>query len=64
MSPGALIVADNVFYHGQVTDPAATGGGAAIQDVNDNVAADTRMEAVMVTIADGLTLARRLAPGA
>ena len=59
LNPGGLIVADNVFYHGAVIDPAATGGGAAIKEFNDHVAADDRMEAVMLTIADGLTLARR-----
>ncbi|MFD7505127.1 O-methyltransferase [Streptomyces sp. NPDC059850] len=59
LSPGGLIVADNVFYHGAVVDPAASGGGAAIKEFNDHVAADDRMEAVMLTIADGLTLARR-----
>ncbi|RNG02304.1 O-methyltransferase [Streptomyces botrytidirepellens] len=59
LNPGGLIVADNVFYHGDVVDPAATGGGAAIKEFNDHVAADDRMEAVMLTIADGLTLARR-----
>lgn len=59
LSPGGLIVADNVFYHGEVTDPAATGSGAAIRAFNDHVAADARMEAVMLTVADGLTVARR-----
>ncbi|WP_063735119.1 O-methyltransferase [Streptomyces sp. RTd22] len=59
LNPGGLIVADNVFYHGAVVDPAASGGGAAIKEFNDHVAADDRMEAVMLTIADGLTLARR-----
>ncbi|MEU0844337.1 class I SAM-dependent methyltransferase [Streptomyces sp. NPDC005962] len=59
LNPGGLIVADNVFYGGSVVDPAASGGGAAIKSFNDHVAADDRMEAVMLTIADGLTLARR-----
>ncbi|MGY0062181.1 O-methyltransferase [Streptomyces sp. LZ34] len=59
MSPGGLIVADNVFFHGSVVDPEATGAGAAIKAFNEHVAADTRMESVMLTVADGLTLARR-----
>ncbi|MDT3398024.1 class I SAM-dependent methyltransferase [Streptomyces sp. B1866] len=59
MRPGGLIVVDNVLYGGQVTDPAATGGAAAIQAFNDHVAGDARVEAVMLTVADGLTLARR-----
>ncbi|MEU4896652.1 O-methyltransferase [Streptomyces sp. NPDC044780] len=59
LNPGGLIVADNVFYGGQVTDAALSGAGAAIQAFNDHVAADTRTEAVMLTVADGLTIARR-----
>lgn len=59
MSPGGLIVADNTFFHGSVVDPEATGSGAAIKAFNEHVAADTRVEAVMLTVADGLTLARR-----
>ena len=59
MSPGGLIVADNVFFHGSVVDPEATGAGAAIKAFNEHVAADDRMESVMLTVADGLTLARR-----
>jgi caffeoyl-CoA O-methyltransferase len=56
---GGLIVADNVLYHGEVTDPQATGNAAAIRAFNDHVAADNRTEAVLLTVADGLTLARK-----
>lgn len=57
--PGGVIVADNVLYHGRVTDPGAAGGAAAIRAFNDHVAADARTEAVLLTVADGLTVARR-----
>lgn len=59
MRPGGLIVVDNVLYHGQVVDPDATGGAAAIRAFNDHVAADARMDSVLLTVADGLTVARR-----
>ncbi|MEV6110037.1 O-methyltransferase [Streptomyces sp. NPDC051940] len=59
MRPGGLIVVDNVLYHGAVVDPEAGGNAAAIRAFNDRVAADTRTEAVLLTVADGLTLARR-----
>ncbi len=59
LNPGGVIVADNVFFNGDVTDPAATGSGAAIKVFNEHVAADDRMESIMLTVADGLTLARR-----
>ena len=59
LNPGGLIVADNVFFHGQVIGPEPSTAGAAIKAFNDHVAADVRMEAVMLTVADGVTLARR-----
>ncbi|MFB7664201.1 O-methyltransferase [Kitasatospora sp. NPDC056138] len=58
--PGGLIVLDNTLFHGQVVDPAATGSAAAIRSFNEVVRADKRVEAVLLTVADGLTLARRL----
>jgi caffeoyl-CoA O-methyltransferase len=58
MSPGGLLVVDNTLYHGQVVDPAATGGGASIRAFNDRVRADDRVDDVLLTVADGLTLAR------
>ncbi|KUJ66372.1 SAM-dependent methyltransferase [Streptomyces albus subsp. albus] len=59
LRPGGLLVADNVLWDGKVLDPEATGDTAAIQAFNRHVAADPRTEAVMLTVADGLTLARR-----
>ncbi|MFD8543878.1 O-methyltransferase [Streptomyces sp. NPDC059649] len=59
MRPGGLIVADNVLYGGEVVNPAATGSALAIRGFNDHVQADARMEAVMLTVADGVTLARK-----
>ncbi|GGU57036.1 O-methyltransferase [Streptomyces albospinus] len=59
LRPGGLLVADNVLYRGQVTNPAATGPALAIREFNDHVREDGRMEAVLLTVADGLTLARR-----
>lgn len=58
--PGGLVIADNVLYHGAVADPAATGAAAAVREFNDLVRADRRVEAVLLTTADGLTLARRV----
>ncbi|WP_037906592.1 O-methyltransferase [Actinacidiphila yeochonensis] len=59
MVPGGLLVVDNTLFHGRVTDPAAGGGAAAIRAFNAHVRADERVEAVLLTVADGLTLARR-----
>jgi caffeoyl-CoA O-methyltransferase len=59
MVPGGLIVVDNTLYHGAVTDPDAGGGAAAIRAFNERVRDDDRVEAVLLTVADGVTLARR-----
>jgi caffeoyl-CoA O-methyltransferase len=59
MRAGGLLVADNVLFHGEVADPAATGSAGAIRTFNDRVAADDRVEAVMLTVADGITIARK-----
>jgi caffeoyl-CoA O-methyltransferase len=60
MRPGAVLAADNTLFHGRVVDRDATGDAAAIQAFNERVAADARVEALLLTVADGLTLARRL----
>ncbi|MFI0897148.1 O-methyltransferase [Streptomyces sp. NPDC020983] len=58
-NPGGLLAVDNTLFHGDVSDPGTTGGGAAIRAFNDHVRADDRVETVLLTVADGLTLARR-----
>ncbi|MFD7336237.1 O-methyltransferase [Streptomyces violascens] len=59
LRPGGVIATDNVLYHGRVLDPEAPGSPAAIRAFNEHVAADERMDSVMLTVADGLTLSRR-----
>jgi caffeoyl-CoA O-methyltransferase len=56
---GGLIVVDNVLFHGEVTNPQATGNAAAIRAFNHHVTVDDRTETVLLTVADGLTLARK-----
>jgi caffeoyl-CoA O-methyltransferase len=58
--PGGLIVADNVLRSGQVLDGLATDAGiVAMRRFNERVATDPRVECVMLTIRDGVTLIRR-----
>ncbi|HVN63474.1 MAG TPA: class I SAM-dependent methyltransferase [Candidatus Binataceae bacterium] len=60
MRPGGLIVVDNVMWNGMVADPAAKDENTmAIREFNDRIAHDSRVEAVMLAIADGLTIARK-----
>jgi caffeoyl-CoA O-methyltransferase len=59
MRPGGLIVVDNVLRHGQVIAPVDAEAHAIVA-FNQQVLADPRTDAVMIPVADGLTLARRL----
>lgn len=61
LRPGGYIIADNTLWDGHVTDPAydhdhQTQG---IRRFNDHVAADNRVEQVIVPLRDGLTLIRK-----
>ena len=60
LRPSGLLVFDNVLWSGLVADPAATDDQTrALRELNDHVAADPRVETVMLGIADGLLLARK-----
>jgi caffeoyl-CoA O-methyltransferase len=60
LRPGGLVLVDNVLWGGAVVDPANTEADTeAIRAVNDHIAADDRMDVVMLPIADGLTIARK-----
>jgi caffeoyl-CoA O-methyltransferase len=57
---GGVILVDNVLWTGAVIDPEANDANTlAIRRFNDFVAADPRVECVMLPIADGLTLLRK-----
>ncbi|NLU79316.1 O-methyltransferase [Micromonospora sp. HNM0581] len=56
MRPGGVIAIDNVLRHGRVVAPQSA-DDRAIAAFNDDVVADVRVDAVMLPIADGLTLA-------
>ena len=60
LRPGGVVLLDNVLWSGVVADPSNTEENTvAIRAVNDRVAADDRVEAVVLPIADGLTIARK-----
>jgi caffeoyl-CoA O-methyltransferase len=59
--PGGLLLADNVLWSGRITDDDGTDADtAALRAFNDLVAADDRVESVVLTAFDGLTIARRV----
>ena len=61
LNVGGWILADNVLFHGQVLEKEVKGKNAkAMQAFNEHVAADARVEQVMLTIRDGLMLIRKL----
>ncbi len=60
LRPGGVILIDNVLWHGAVVDPEDQSElTQAIRSFNDLVAADERVDRVMLPIADGLTIARK-----
>jgi len=59
-----LIVADNVLWSGRVADESNDDQGTqAIREFNDHVMGDERVECVMLTVRDGMTLIRRRPAG-
>jgi caffeoyl-CoA O-methyltransferase len=60
LRPGGVLLVDNVLWGGAVVDVDATDENTvAIRAFNDQLAADDRVETVMLPLGDGLTLARK-----
>ncbi len=60
MRTGGVILVDNVLWGGAVADPEVDEEQTvAIRRFNDHVAADQRVDCVMLPISDGLTLLRK-----
>jgi caffeoyl-CoA O-methyltransferase len=57
---GGLIAIDNVLWDGKVIDPSdRTADTVAIRALNEKIHGDNRVDATLVAIGDGLTLALR-----
>jgi caffeoyl-CoA O-methyltransferase len=57
---GGVVLLDNTLWSGRVTDPASDDPNTvAVREINDHVAADDRVEAVVLTYSDGFTIARK-----
>jgi hypothetical protein len=57
VKPGTWFLFDNVFFHGEVLKNPTTGKNAkAIAEFNTMIQHDERVEQVMLTVRDGLTL--------
>jgi predicted O-methyltransferase YrrM len=57
LKKGGVILADNVFFHGEVLQPELKGKNAkAIQAFNEYIGQDDSVEQVLLTVRDGLML--------
>ncbi len=61
LSPTGVILVDNTLWHGMVLEDsgAEDPDTVALRAFNDHVGADERVEAVLLTVGDGVTLIRR-----
>ncbi len=60
LRPGGLLAIDNVFWGGRVADRRVRDADTrAIRALNKKIGDDSRVDASMVSIGDGLTLARK-----
>jgi predicted O-methyltransferase YrrM len=60
MKKGGWILADNTLWDGHIIDPAYDKDKqtVALREFNDKVAADERLEKVILPLRDGLTIIR------
>jgi caffeoyl-CoA O-methyltransferase len=58
MVAGGLLLIDNVLLRGAVLDPQDD-RAKTVDDLNNRITADNRVDSVMVLVADGLTLVRK-----
>jgi caffeoyl-CoA O-methyltransferase len=63
MRTNSLILFDNVLWMGHVADASDTSDDTkALRALNDFIAQDRRVQAVMIAVSDGLTIVRKRAP--
>jgi predicted O-methyltransferase YrrM len=60
MAPGGLIVSDNVLWHGKVVEPvqAKDTSTPVLLEYNKVLKEDIRLQTVLLSVRDGLTLSR------
>ena len=64
VAPTGVILIDNVLWSGDVLNrPALDERTAVLQELNEKIACDQRVSAVLVTIRDGVYVVRKTSPG-
>ncbi|GGN94545.1 O-methyltransferase [Actinoplanes lobatus] len=58
LRPGGLLILDNTLQGGHVLDPRRP-AHVAIQQLNDDILQDPRVDSVMLAVRDGVTLVRK-----
>ena len=58
MRPGGLVVADNTLWSGEVVAPHSE-DGKALDAYNARITADPRVDNVLLSVRDGVMLARK-----
>ncbi len=56
---GGLVLVDNTFLHGRIFGDSPDASARAVREFGDHAIADSRVEQVMLSIGDGLLLARK-----
>jgi len=59
LRPGGLIMLDNMLWSGAVARPSKDADTLALQALNDKLHRDERVDVALLTIGDGVTLARK-----
>ncbi|MFM8259079.1 MAG: class I SAM-dependent methyltransferase [Vulcanococcus sp.] len=62
LSPGGLLVFDNVLWRGRVTQPAADDSAIALDQLNRRLQADPNLRSTVLSLSDGMALVERLQP--
>ena len=61
LRPNGIIVFDNVLWMGAVIDPAnTTDDTKALRELNDALVEDQRVQTVMLSVSDGITIVRKI----
>jgi caffeoyl-CoA O-methyltransferase len=59
MTPNALLLMDNILMGGDVVDPEPGSSNEVVADLNARIAADDRVDAAFVMVADGIAAVRK-----